>query len=737
MIPQELIALDQWVCADKNKRPVNPRNGRSASPTDSRTWGTYETALAFSKKSGGMFPHVGFVLSKNDPYCIIDLDTPENDEQATRHQKIIKAFDSYTEISQSGQGVHIITRAKTPKGFKKDHVEVYSSERYMITTGTTLGDEKPIEDRQEIINTIILQMDKTCRSPVINIDVSGIDLFEVEDILNEIQGNSYVQEEFELLCCGDWEGRLNYQSQSDADFNMAMIICGHTENDEAAKWLFMASGLYRAEKPRPYLDYTFNRARAKTPPPQPDIDLSQLQVKPPPATTKAPPKKKHHSQSSFPPGLVGEIAEYIYSSAIRPVKEIALAAAIGMTAGICSRSYTISGTGLNQYLVVLSGTGTGKEGMASGIDALYAAAAKETPAIYDFSGPSSFSSGQAIMKHMVEQPCFLSLFAEFGLMMQTMGGAQAASHMLMYRRALLNLYTKSGPNAIVNPSVYTKKEDSSEMVKSPNLNLLGESTPEAFYVGLSDDLISEGLIPRFTVIEYSGKRVAKNINAFHPPSNSLVKKLNALTTVACHTANNGSCCPVTVASNAGRMLDEFDIASDDEINNHNNNEVHKQLWNRAHLKVLRLASLIAVGCNIHNPTVTTEIAQWAIDFIRCDIYNILSKFEDGSIGSGNEKNESDVRKAIEKYFATDHATLAKSYMTPERLLGQPVIPYNYLRRKLRGLSSFKNDSRGVIRAVKECLNDLVESEVLIEMDKRQVLKKFSLSTIIYVKGSAW
>jgi hypothetical protein len=439
----------------------------------------------------------------------------------------------------------------------------------------------------------------------------------------------------------------------------------------------------------------------------------------------------------FPSGLVGEVAQYIFESAIRPVREMALAAAIGMVAGICSRSYSISGTGLNQYLVLLAGTGTGKEGMASGIDALYAAVAKDSPAIYEYSGPASFSSGQALMKHVADQPCFLTILAEFGLMMQTMGGAQAAPHMIMYRQALLNLYTKSGPNAVVNPSVYAKKEDSSEIVKSPNVSLLGESTPEAFYQGLSEDLIAEGLIPRFTVIEYVGKRVPKNENAFQSPNQKLVKRLADLTTVALHTANNQSCCRVLTTSESEALLDDFDTYADKQINGGINNEVKKQLWNRAHLKALRLAALIAVGENLHAPVISVETATWAIAFIRRDINNITKRFEDGSVGKGKEKHESDMRLAVEAYFEVDDATLKNSYKVSTKLIGQPLIPYSYLRRRLRNLASFKTDPKGAIWAIQEGIKDLVTADILVELPKKQVLDKFGLTSPVYGKGSQW
>ena len=48
------------------------------------------------------------------------------------------------------------------------------------------------------------------------------------------------------------------------------------------------------------------------------------------------------------------------------------------------------------------------------------------------------------------------------------------------------------------------------------------------------------------------------------------------------------------------LLDEYDRHCDDLINN-GTDEVIRQLWNQAHLKVLKLCGLVAVGCHIHNP----------------------------------------------------------------------------------------------------------------------------------------
>src|SRR5690349_18475173 len=106
-----------------------------------------------------------------------------------------------------------------------------------------------------------------------------------------------------------------------------------------------------------------------------------------------------------PPGLLGQIASYVYDQAPRPVVEIAVAAAIALMSAVCGRSYNVSGTGINTYLLVLARTGTGKEAMASGIDRLITAVTRGVPAAAEFIGPAEISSPQALTKYMANTSC--------------------------------------------------------------------------------------------------------------------------------------------------------------------------------------------------------------------------------------------------------------------------------------------------------------------------------------------
>ena len=73
---------------------------------------------------------------------------------------------------------------------------------------------------------------------------------------------------------------------------------------------------------------------------------------------------------NLPNGLIKELARFIYAQSPRPVKPISTMTALALMAGICGRSYNISGTGLNNYFVLLAPTGICKEGISKGINKL-------------------------------------------------------------------------------------------------------------------------------------------------------------------------------------------------------------------------------------------------------------------------------------------------------------------------------------------------------------------------------
>ena len=144
-LPEELRQRRQWVVWKLEERDGKPTKvpyiaggSGNASSTDSLTWRSFEEAVQALET--GRYSGIGFVFSSGDPFAGVDLDDcrdPETGELEEWAAKIVEAFGSYAEVSQSGTGVHIIVMGKAPNK-KRGRVEAYSSERYFTMTGRVL-----------------------------------------------------------------------------------------------------------------------------------------------------------------------------------------------------------------------------------------------------------------------------------------------------------------------------------------------------------------------------------------------------------------------------------------------------------------------------------------------------------------------------------------------------------------------------------------------------------------------
>lgn len=144
-IPAAMKPYRHWVCWRLLKRdgkptkvPFDPLTARHASSTDSRTWRSFDEAVAALEV--GEYDGVGFMFSSGDPFTGIDLDhcrDPETGEIEPWAAKFVAKSGGYAESSPSGTGVHIIVRGKAPNK-KRGRVECYSERRFFTMTGRAL-----------------------------------------------------------------------------------------------------------------------------------------------------------------------------------------------------------------------------------------------------------------------------------------------------------------------------------------------------------------------------------------------------------------------------------------------------------------------------------------------------------------------------------------------------------------------------------------------------------------------
>lgn len=795
-IPTELQQLNQWVVwrfedigsAKPTKVPYNPYSKTPASVTDQSAWVDFRTA--YMAYETGEWSGIGFVFTNNDPYTFVDLDSTNGDQLAlSRQQYIYNEFDSYSEKSPSGKGLHIIVKGDVPVGRRRSFIEIYSTGRYATFTGDVYN-PKPIVERQRFLSSLWEQMGQSIPQTFLNTGLNAAEL-DKDDVVLERGYNAVNGDKFKEL----FEGRWNsvYPSQSEADFALIDMLAFYTQNRNQISRLFHKSELGKRDKAKrkDYIDYMINRsfdrmlppidfegfkidlekaleskgngyinghinghelngsvAQRLEPSPHKAFDVSsnlatpttniEVSANSKPAAFEAvypganPGASTNPFQLTLPPGLLGEIALFIYNASPRPVPEIALAGAIGLMAGIAGRAYNVSSTGLNQYVLLLANTGSGKESISSGISRLLHIIKQQVPTVTEFMGPSEIASGQALFKFMAKKSnSFVCVLGEFGLRLQQMSNQTGNSAEVGLRRKLLDLYNKSGFTDVLYPSVYSDSDKDLPSIHSPAFSICGESTPERFYGSLNEDMISEGLLPRFLLIEYTGPRVPynKHHSETQPPF-SLVERLTTLAANAqtVNHANPKRVINVKFSPDAEQLSDSYDRLVDNKINT-SDKDVIRQLWNRAHMKVLKLAATVAIGLNMYDPMIEPDHLNWAIEMVNNDIETLSTKFEAGIIGSNTNENKQieEMIRFIKDYIMKDWGWAQKYCDKSERgrkLHEDKVVPYLYISRKLIANAAFKNDKAGATLAIKRCLQVLIDRDYLREVGRHDLVQRF-------------
>jgi hypothetical protein len=735
-IPEELRRLPQWVAASADKKPIDPKTGKAASSTDPNTWATFEQACACGA------PHIGFVVTENDPYTFIDLDTGKNpNDWLPLHAQIVMEADSWTETSRSGTGSHIIVKSNFKGGRRADNkgIEIYGSGRYMLATGWVYHDV-PIREDQELVEFIIQQMDST--RFVIGELTSEESEYSDTQLLDKM-ANSTNGQKFMDLYNGDWQDYDEYQNDhSRADLGLATFIDFYTRDVEQAVRIFKMSKLYRSEKGRAggdgtdYIIRTLKQARARneaTPPPIEESAIMQRanevmenrETKEAQKINNIPPPE----DLLMPPGLVGDIANYIFSAAIRPVREVALMGALTFVAGVIGRQYNISGTGLNLYSILLAPTGIGKEGAASGIGLLVSKVRETVPSIDEFRGPSDFMSGQALIKTLDKRNCIYCIIGEFGLRMQQMAASNANNSEKGLEKNFLDLFNKSGWHNTFEPIAYSDSDKSTTRIQAPALSIMGESTPENFYKGLNETAIASGLLPRFMFLHYKGDRPNKNeVSAFCQPPPELVSRVADMAATVIQMQANAQCVNVLANAEAQKIFRAFDKLADSKIRG--GTEIYRHLWNRADVKAQKLAAVIAVGINNVHPVITADMATWAINFVKQDVATIENQFKEENLGAGDlAKGESVIIKACED-FLTMPPEKRNIYKAGKKFLSGNYIPFGYLREKTKQTQPFKDKPY----LFEQAIQMLIKSDVLDQLPNDQVRKLFGLTKPVYVFG---
>ncbi len=255
-IPEELKDFPQWVVwklipnggKKPRKTPIDPKTGRNAKSNDPSTWATYDHAVEYYLRHATDLAGVGYEFSADDPYVGIDLDAAVNGSGPQPWaSEIISELNSYTELSPSGSGYHILVRGKLPQGGRKDgKIEMYDRVRFFTMTGSVVNGLADIEDRTSEVAKVHARVfsgngKKPQNPPARGTNATGAYL-DASSII-ERAGRAKNGQIFKSLWGGDTSG---YNSPSDADLALCNILAFWTKKDPSLMdSLFRQSGLMR------------------------------------------------------------------------------------------------------------------------------------------------------------------------------------------------------------------------------------------------------------------------------------------------------------------------------------------------------------------------------------------------------------------------------------------------------------------------------------------------------------
>jgi hypothetical protein len=400
-------------------------------------------------------------------------------------------------------------------------------------------------------------------------------------------------------------------------------------------------------------------------------------------------------------GLLGGVRDFFYNSSPRQSEVISEAGAIGYLLGICGNAYNVSATGLNQYIAYLAPTGVGKDANSEGFSKLNAAIWTSAEP-FPHSG-AELVSAPGLIKWMSRFPCNTTIISEWPKKLIKWNDPKSA-HDYAISRVILQMYSKSGKHGSFDPMAYSDPDKVTQRIRRVSLTTLAEGTTEGFLEVIGQSQVGDGLLPRFMVAEHKGHR--SYINKGHDkavPGNKLTADLQSFL-AQCNSIriSEQRVYDVPLTDLAEDKFDEFDRWTTDAIN-HGGDATTKQLWNRAHLKALKLAALAAVSENWTKPQIRLAHAVWATNLIAIQTNNLIARFNNGEVGeqTNNQiKQRAHILKHIAGYFA---------FRPTDAKLGQMwelgIIPQSYIQRKVFTLPAFQPKPTEAIKTMLWSMHD--------------------------------
>ena len=363
-------------------------------------------------------------------------------------------------------------------------------------------------------------------------------------------------------------------------------------------------------------------------------------------------------------GVIGAIAEHTLRSSRKPCPEYAMMAGISAASVFYGRKFlTPTRSGLTMFCVAVGASGSGKNDPNRVLKTCFdpdiqKVASNRCDFLGKFLGSGDISSDQAMWKTLIKKPSVLMVQDEFGLFLRSMQGFKASAHSERVKSAMLQLHGLS-PSRWFGRVTAGDDEDRQEHIYNPNYAVMGTTTPETMFNGITEENLSDGLVARmlFFIPRYRPK--------FNRPSHDDMEVPQQLADLLCESAriknesdggtfNHGGYMSDTVSPQHQTVVPFADKEAEqdffaieewaDELLDHPH--VSAGVINRLSEHTIRLATLRAISRYGANAMVSRTDISWGAGIVRSSLLEIMTSIEGSMHVNDHARNKAAMKRGF-------------------------------------------------------------------------------------------
>lgn len=316
---------------------------------------------------------------------------------------------------------------------------------------------------------------------------------------------------------------------------------------------------------------------------------------------------------SKPPGLVGDVLQYILETSIKPQPEIALAASLVACGTVMGRKIsTETDLRTNLYFLCLAETASGKEWPRRAIQKIF-----QEVGAFPRASVEDPASDSALLEYISQVPSQVLLLDEFGRFLHTTQSGQT-THLYNIPSLLLRLHgAANGPFA----GKFYADSKKNKVIEQPNVSLLATTVQRSFYSSLTGESVTDGFLNRLLFLESSNPdpEINKVLNKEIPAGIiSAFEYWEGLSYGPGNMQGIEDTRPTPRVFKASKRATAIfsDLESDfkrmrEALRGDNLSGLYGRGWDMAQ----RIALILAGGTDPERETVTHREALWAAEFI--------------------------------------------------------------------------------------------------------------------------